>query len=78
MALQQQAEAAQIDQDGGIGQGAAVIVGFGLAAESQAQRLGFRTPSEPERGLPQRHGAEHEQADGRHARCQHVAQQPAE
>jgi hypothetical protein len=78
VAVQQQAQAAEVDQDGRVGQRAAIVVRFRLAAEGQAQRLCFRAPAQVERRVPQRQGAQREDADGRDARPEHVAHEPAE
>ena len=78
VAEHQQTQAAQVHQHGGVGQGAAVVVGFGLAAEGQAQRLGFRAAAQVEHGVPDRHGADHKDADVGHAGRHRAAHQPAE
>nr|GEU28109.1 hypothetical protein [Tanacetum cinerariifolium] len=78
VAVHQQAQAAEIDQDGGIGQGAAEIVGLGLAAKGQAQRLRILAPAQVEGGVPQRQHAEQEDGHRAHAGGQHVTEQPTE
>jgi len=63
---------------GGIGQGTAEIVRLGLAAEGQAQGLGVIAAAQVEGGVPDGQGADDEDADGRHARAEDVAVDPAE
>ncbi|EEF26562.1 conserved hypothetical protein, partial [Ricinus communis] len=50
VAVQQQAEAAEVDQHGRVGQRAAEVVRLGLAAEGQAQRLRVLAAAEVEGG----------------------------
>ncbi|MFM2088925.1 MAG: hypothetical protein RLZZ237_3794 [Pseudomonadota bacterium] len=78
MAVGQQAQATEVDQDGGVGQGTAEVVRFGLAAKGQAQRLGVATAAQVESRVPDGQGADGEDTNGGRACAEHLAIDPAE
>jgi len=64
VAVQQQAEEAEIDQECAVSQHAPEVFGLGLAAEGELERLRFTAPAEQIGGIPDRQRADQKADDG--------------